>query len=73
MKNVTGKVLCKMLKGNGWKIPCKNGSHYVCVNENGDKIVIPVFADDELKTGLAKAIFKKANLLSVYYSMNNIQ
>jgi predicted RNA binding protein YcfA (HicA-like mRNA interferase family) len=73
MKNLTGKILCKMLKGNGWKIPCKNGSHYVCINDKGEKIIIPVFEDDELKNGLAKAIFKKANLLSLYYSMNNVQ
>lgn len=46
------------------------GSHHVFAKEGEDaRIVVPVHANKEIKTGLLKAILKTAGLLSLYFTI----
>lgn len=73
MKNVTGKKLCKILEEHGWYLVRIKGSHHVYVKEDvEERIVVPVHGNKEIKTGLLKAILKTANLLSIFFVINDI-
>jgi len=73
MKNISGKKLCKILEDDGWKLVRISGSHHVYVKEGiEDRIVIPVHGNKEIKTGLLKAILKIANLLSLFFVLNDV-
>ena len=70
MKNISGKKLCKILEENGWVLVRIAGSHHVFSKDGEDaRIVIPVHANKEIKTGLLKAILKTAGLLSIYFTI----
>ncbi len=70
MKNISGKKLCKILENNGWVLVRIAGSHHVFAKEGEDaRIVVPVHANKEIKTGLLKAILKTAGLLSIYFTL----
>lgn len=72
MKNITGKKLCKVLESNGWKCVRIKGSHHIYVKDGEDiRIVVPVHANKEIKTGLLKAILKTAGLLSLFFTLIN--
>ena len=70
MKNISGKKLCKILENNGWVLVRIAGSHHVFAKEGEDaRLVVPVHANKEIKTGLLKAILKTAGLLSIYFTL----
>ncbi len=70
MKNISGKKLCKILEENGWELVRIAGSHHVFAKQGETaKIVVPVHANKEIKTGLLKAILKTAGLLSLYFML----
>ena len=70
MKNISGKKLCKILENNGWVLVRIAGSHHVFAKEGEDaRIIVPVHANKEIKTGLLKAILKTAGLLSIYFTL----
>ncbi|MBO6088528.1 type II toxin-antitoxin system HicA family toxin [bacterium] len=70
MKNISGKKLCKILEENGWELVRIAGSHHVFSKEGEDaRIVVPVHANKEIKTGLLKVILKTAGLLSIYFTL----
>ena len=70
MKNISGKKLCKILEENGWELVRIAGSHHVFAKQGETaRIVVPVHANREIKTGLLKAILKTAGLLSLYFML----
>lgn len=70
MKNISGKKLCKILEENGWELVRIAGSHHVFAKQGETaRIVVPVHANKEIKTGLLKAILKTAGLLSLYFML----
>ncbi len=70
MKNISGKKLCKILEENGWELVRITGSHHVFAKQGETaRIVVPVHANKEIKTGLLKAILKTAGLLSLYFML----
>ncbi len=70
MKNISGKKLCKILEENGWELVRIAGSHHVFAKQGETaKIVVPVHANKEIKTGLLKAILKTVGLLSLYFML----
>ena len=70
MKNITGKKLCKILMDNGWELARISGSHHIFTKTGEDaRIVVPVHANKEIKTGLLKAILKTAGLLSLFFTL----
>lgn len=70
MKNISGKKLCKILEENGWELVRIAGSHHVFAKQGENaRIVVPVHANKEIKTGLLKAILKTAGLLSLYFML----
>lgn len=70
MKNISGKKLCKILEENGWELVRIAGSHHVFAKQGETaRIVAPVHANREIKTGLLKAILKTAGLLSLYFML----
>ena len=70
MKNISGKKLCKILEENGWELVRIAGSHHVFAKRGETaRIVVPVHANKEIKTGLLKAILKTAGLLSLYFML----
>ena len=70
MKNISGKRLCKILEENGWELVRIAGSHHVFAKQGETaRIVVPVHANKEIKTGLLKAILKTAGLLSLYFML----
>lgn len=70
MKNISGKKLCKILQDNGRQLVRIAGSHHVFAKEGEEaRIVVPVHANKEIKTGLLKAILKTAGLLSLFFTL----
>ena len=70
MKNISGKKLCKILEENGWELVRIAGSHHVFAKQGETaRIVVPVHANREIKTGLLKSILKTACLLSLYFML----
>ena len=70
MKNISGKKLCKILEENGWELVRIAGSHHVFAKRGETaRIVVPVHANKEIKTGLLKAILKTAGLFSLYFML----
>ena len=70
MKNISGKKLCKILEENGWELVRIAGSHHVFAKQGETaRIVVPVHANKEIKTGLLKAILKTAGFLSLYFML----
>ena len=58
------------MQDNGWQFVRIAGSHHVFAKNGEDaRIVVPVHANKEIKTGLLKAILKTAGLLSIYFTI----
>ena len=73
MKNISGKKLCKILEEHGWELIRIAGSHHIYSKKGEDaRIVVPVHANKELKIGLLKAILKTAGLLSLFFTLINL-
>lgn len=63
MKAVSGKMLCKIVEYQGWKLKRITGSHYIYAKEGVDAIIsIPVHNNRDLPTGTLRSIMKDAEL-----------
>ena len=58
------------MQDNGWQLVRIADSHHDFAKNGEDaRIVVPVHANKEIKTGLLKAILKTAGLLSIYFTI----
>lgn len=59
MKSYSGKELCRLLEQHGWQLKRIKGSHHI-YGKSGERalVVVPVHANQSLKPGLQRAIFK---------------
>jgi predicted RNA binding protein YcfA (HicA-like mRNA interferase family) len=63
MKTVSGKRFAKILRRKGWALIGINGSHHKYASPDGQSIVIvPIHKNDDLKTGLQRALMKDAGV-----------
>lgn len=63
MKAISGKMLCKIVERNGWKLKRVTGSHHIYAKESVDTIVsIPIHSNRDLPKGTLKSIMKDAEL-----------
>jgi predicted RNA binding protein YcfA (HicA-like mRNA interferase family) len=52
MKSITGKQMCKLLEGAGWRLISQKGSHCKFKKEGSAKhIIVPVHGNEDLKSG----------------------
>jgi predicted RNA binding protein YcfA (HicA-like mRNA interferase family) len=63
MKTITGKAFCKILERHGWEFLRIRGSHHI-YKKDGEpmNIAVPVHGNDDLKTGLLRAMLRTAKL-----------
>jgi predicted RNA binding protein YcfA (HicA-like mRNA interferase family) len=59
---MTGKVLVKLLKKNGWVLDRIAGSHYIMIKEGKRAVPVPVHGNKDLPKGLLNAILKQAGI-----------
>ena len=63
MKTISGKQICKLLEGKGWKLARITSSHHIYMMKGtGTRITVPVHGNRDLKAGLQKAIMKLAGI-----------
>lgn len=63
MKAISGKRMCKLLEGKGWRLARVTGSHYIFVISGKNiRISVPVHGNQDLKIGLQKAIMSLAGI-----------
>ena len=63
MKAISGKMLCKIVERNGWKLKRVTGSHHIYVKDGVAAILsIPVHSNRDLPKGTLKSIMKDAEL-----------
>jgi predicted RNA binding protein YcfA (HicA-like mRNA interferase family) len=63
MKSISGKRMCKLLEAKGWNLARVTGSHHIFVREGANlRITVPVHANQNLKTGLQRAIMRLAGI-----------
>jgi predicted RNA binding protein YcfA (HicA-like mRNA interferase family) len=63
MKAVSGKMLCKIVERNGWKLKRISGSHHIYIKDGIDAILsIPVHSNRDLPVGTLRSIMKDAEL-----------
>jgi predicted RNA binding protein YcfA (HicA-like mRNA interferase family) len=63
MKSISGKRMCKLLEEKGWNLARVTGSHHIFVREGANlRITVPVHANQNLKTGLQRAIMRLAGI-----------
>ena len=63
MKQISGKMLVKILKDHQWKLDRIRGSHHVMVKDGESNILtVPVHANQPLRIGLLRSLMKQASL-----------
>lgn len=63
MKAVSGKRLCELLEGRGWRLMRIRGSHHVYAKAGtAIRISVPVHGNVPLKIGLQRQIMKLADI-----------
>jgi predicted RNA binding protein YcfA (HicA-like mRNA interferase family) len=63
MKAISGKQMCKILEGKGWKLARVTGSHHIFVISGTNiRISVPVHGSQALKIGLQRAIMNLAGI-----------
>ncbi len=63
MKQVSGRELARLVQQRGWQLARINGSHHIfTMAGRRERIVIPVHANQPLKTGLLRSLMKIADL-----------
>ena len=63
MKTVSGKRMCGLLEAKGWNLVRITGSHHIFVRGGANlRITVPVHANQNLKTGLQRAIMRLAGI-----------
>jgi predicted RNA binding protein YcfA (HicA-like mRNA interferase family) len=61
MKAISGKQMCKILETKGWQLARVTGSHHIFVTAGQNtRISVPVHGNQDLKSGLQRAIMKLA-------------
>jgi predicted RNA binding protein YcfA (HicA-like mRNA interferase family) len=61
MKVISGRRLCQILEGKGWRLARVTGSHHIFVHQGSNlRITVPVHGNQDLKSGLQRAIMKLA-------------
>jgi predicted RNA binding protein YcfA (HicA-like mRNA interferase family) len=63
VKAYSGKEVCRLLEQQGWSLKRVKGSHHIYA-KSGERMIItvPVHANQSLKPGLLRAIFKLGKL-----------
>jgi len=63
MKPVSGKRMCQILEGKGWRLARITGSHHIYVRQGSNlRISVPIHSKQDLKIGLQRAIMKSADV-----------
>jgi predicted RNA binding protein YcfA (HicA-like mRNA interferase family) len=63
VKQVSGKLLAKVVQRKGWSLARVHGSHHIFVmHGRRERIVIPIHGNRPLKIGLLRALMKIAEL-----------
>ena len=63
MKAVSGKRMCKLLEAKGWKLTHVTGSHHIFIHQASNlRITVPIHGNQDLKSGLQRAIMKLAGI-----------
>jgi predicted RNA binding protein YcfA (HicA-like mRNA interferase family) len=63
MKTVSGKRMCQILEGKGWRLARVTGSHHIYVRQGSNlRITVPIHGNQDLKIGLQRAIMKLADV-----------
>lgn len=63
MKAVSGKRLCELLEGRGWRLMRIRGSHHVYAKAGtAIRISVPVHGNVSLKIGLQRQLMKLADI-----------
>jgi predicted RNA binding protein YcfA (HicA-like mRNA interferase family) len=61
MKAISGKQMCKILETKGWQLARVTGGHHIFVTAGQNtRISVPVHGNQDLKSGLQRAIMKLA-------------
>lgn len=62
MKAVSGREMCRVLKGKGWALHHVRGSHHKFIHPDHGVVIVPVHGNKTLKTGTQHAIMRAAGL-----------
>ena len=63
MKTVSGKRMCQILEGKGWRLARVTGSHHIYVRQGSNlRITVPIHGNQNLKIGLQRVIMKLADV-----------
>ena len=63
MKAISGKQMCKILETKGWRLARVTGSHHIFVTAGQNtRISVPVHGNQDLKSGLQRAIMRLAGI-----------
>lgn len=63
MKTVSGRRMCVILEAKGWTLARVTGSHRIFLIPGRNlRITVPVHGNQDLKTGLQRAIMKLAGI-----------
>lgn len=63
MKTISGKRMCQILESKGWGLARVTGSHHIFVHQGSNlRITVPVHGNQNLKSGLQRAVMKLAGV-----------
>jgi predicted RNA binding protein YcfA (HicA-like mRNA interferase family) len=63
VKTISGKQMCRILERRGWTLARINGSHHIDRHAaTGQRTVVPVHANQDLKPGTQRGIMRDAGL-----------
>jgi predicted RNA binding protein YcfA (HicA-like mRNA interferase family) len=54
--------LIKILEAEGFKVIRQKGSHVILINQEKNRIVIPIHQEKDIKPGLLRAILREAGI-----------
>jgi predicted RNA binding protein YcfA (HicA-like mRNA interferase family) len=59
---ISPNKLIKVLEKEGFKVARQKGSHVIMINDEKNRIVIPMHPGKDIKPGLSRAILKEAGI-----------
>ncbi len=63
MKQVSGRMLARVLQEGGWRLARVHGSHHIfTIPGHRERIVVPIHGNRPLKIGLLRSLMKIADL-----------
>lgn len=63
VKTISGKKMAALLEQKGWTLARITGSHHIFTKQGSNlRITVPVHGNQDLKTGLQRAIMKLAGI-----------